>query len=49
MRLLKLVGLPDQDLFLSKDELLNDAYTKQGDLIAYKRSSLARANSVEEN
>ncbi len=49
MRLLKLVGLPEQDLFLSKDELLNDAYTRQGDLIAYKRTSLASANSAEEN
>ena len=49
MRLLKLVGLPEQDLFLSKEELLNDAYTRQGDLIAYKRTSLANANSTEEN
>jgi len=49
LRLLKLVGLPEQDLFLSEDELLNDAYKRQGDLIAFKRTSLASANSVEEN
>ena len=49
VRLLKLIGLPERDLFHSKDELLNDAYEKQGDLIAYKRTSLAKANSTEEN
>lgn len=48
LRLLKMVGLPERDLFLSKHELLNEAYAKQGDLIAYKRTSLASANSTEE-
>jgi uncharacterized protein (DUF488 family) len=42
-RLLKLVGLPDRDLFRSRGELLDEAYSKQGDQIAYRRESLAGA------
>ncbi len=46
-RLLKLVGLPDRDLFRSKGELLDEAYSKQGHQIAYRRESLAGARSME--
>jgi hypothetical protein len=34
-RLLSLVGLPHEDLFRTKNEILNDAYQQQGERIAY--------------
>jgi len=40
-RLLKLTGLPERALFQDRDDLLDEAYTKQGDEIAYRRESLA--------
>jgi uncharacterized protein (DUF488 family) len=46
-RLLKAVGLPDRDLFRTRAELLDEAYTKQGDQIAYRRGSLAGTSSTE--
>jgi uncharacterized protein (DUF488 family) len=46
-RLLDLVGLPDRDLFRSRSELLEEAYSKQGERIAYRRESLASAMSTE--
>ena len=45
-RLLKLVGLPDRDLFRSRGELLHESYSKQGYQIAYRRESLAGARSM---
>ena len=46
-RLLKLFGLPDRDLFRSKGELLDEAYSRQGDQIAYRRESLTGAELME--
>lgn len=46
-RLLKMVGLPDRDLFRTRAELLDEAYSKQGDQIAYRRGSLAGTSSAE--
>ncbi|MCX6976171.1 MAG: DUF488 domain-containing protein [Verrucomicrobia bacterium] len=46
-RLLKLVGLPDRDLFRSRADLLDEAYSKQGDQIAYRRESMAGTSSTE--
>ena len=40
-RLLELVGLPDRDLFRSRSELLDEAYSKQGDRIAFRREMTA--------
>jgi uncharacterized protein (DUF488 family) len=40
-RLLKLIGLPERDLFRSKVELLDEAYERQGAEIAYRRDLLA--------
>jgi uncharacterized protein (DUF488 family) len=48
-RLLKLVGLPDRDLFRRHEELLEEAYAKQGAAIAYRRESVVAANSSEGN
>lgn len=48
-RLLKLIGLPERDLFRSRAELLDEAYTKQGEQIAYRRQSLTGDNSTEED
>lgn len=42
-RLLKLVGLPNRDLFRSKAELLEEAYMRQGAEIAYRRDSVGAA------
>lgn len=38
-RLLKLVGLPERDLFRSREELLEEAYARQGEGIAYRRDA----------
>ena len=46
-RLLSLIGLPERDLFRSRAELLDEAYTKQGEQIAYRRQALTGANSTE--
>ncbi len=43
-RLLKLVGFPERDLFRSKAELLDEAYTRQGEEIAYRRNAVAAAS-----
>lgn len=48
-RLLRLLGLPDRDLFRSRGELLEEAYSIQGDQIAFRRESLAPAMSMEGN
>lgn len=46
-RLLNMLGLPQRDLFRSRAELLDEAYLKQGEQIAYSRQSLSGANSTE--
>ncbi|MCO6459477.1 MAG: DUF488 domain-containing protein [Pirellulaceae bacterium] len=47
LRLLKVVGLPERDLFRTRAELLDEAYAKQGDRIAYRRASMAGTSSSE--
>lgn len=42
-RLLKLVGLPTRDLFRSREELVEEAYQRQGDEIAYRREAVTSA------
>lgn len=37
-RLLSLVGLPREELFRSRDELIDDAYRRQGNRIAYSET-----------
>lgn len=39
-RLLRLVGLPERDLFRSRAELLEEAYMRQGAEIAYRRDGV---------
>ncbi len=37
-RLLSILGLPAEDLFRSREEILEEAYQRQGDRIAYSKS-----------
>jgi uncharacterized protein (DUF488 family) len=47
-RLLKLLGLPERDLFRTREELLEDAYARQGEEIAYRRGAIAlEAGAIE--
>jgi len=46
-RLLDIVGLPQQDLFLSKDELIAHALAKQEERIAYVNKKLADTSTGE--
>lgn len=36
-RLLRMLGLPEQDMFRSRTELINEAYRQQADRIAYEK------------
>lgn len=46
-RLLDVVGLPHEDLFRSKDELVTEALSRQEDRIAYKRENLAGERAAQ--
>ena len=41
-RLLQLLGLPEQDLFRTKSELIEEAYARQEVRVAYVDEQLAR-------
>lgn len=43
-RLLKVVGLPDRDLFRDREDLIDEAYSIQGDQIAFRRETLVAAS-----
>lgn len=47
-RLLQVVGLPERDLFRSVDELLDEAYSRQEETIAYRRVASASRTSTWE-
>lgn len=47
-RLLRMVGLPSQDLFQSANELIDQAYEMQGWRIAFRRSDFAESTLQEE-
>jgi hypothetical protein len=40
-RLVRMVNLPEQDMFRSLEELIDDAYCKQGERIAYEAVKMA--------
>lgn len=40
-RLLRMLGLPEQDMFRSRTELINEAYSQQANRIAYEKKDLA--------
>lgn len=45
-RLLRELGLPEGDLFRSRDEFLEEAYSKRGEQIAYSESNLAEEQEL---
>jgi uncharacterized protein (DUF488 family) len=46
-RLVHMLNLPEQDMFHSREELLADAYRKQGERIAYEVVETAAAETVK--